>query len=78
MILLLTCFQGEDIQKLEEEITFGREQLQLADHLLSECNAVRTQGRRREGRKEAASMGSGKKRTKNASTTGKRLLSSKK
>lgn len=68
--------QGEDIQRLEEEIQCGREQLQLADHLLSECNAVRKRGRKREGRKGTLT----RKKTKGtgSATAKKRLLSSKK
>ena len=71
-----TYAQGEDIQRLEEEIRCGREQLQLADHLLSECNAVRKRGRRREGRKRTPT----RKKTKGtgSGTAKKRLLSSKK
>lgn len=59
---------------MEEEIGYGQEQLQLADHLLAKCNIVRKRGKGRErGSRRGATT---RKRTKN--TTGKSLLSSKK
>lgn len=48
----LVSVQGEDIQKLEEEIVSGKEHLELAKHLLAECGAVRKRGRRKERRRE--------------------------
>lgn len=68
--------QGEDLAKLEEEIVFGKEQLQLADHLLSKCNAVRKRGRERESTTDGPTRRKGGRKSKGS--TRKRLLSSKK
>lgn len=59
---------------MEEEVQYDQEQLQLADHLLLECNAVRKRGRRKEGRKGTQTQ----RRNKGTGSTRKRLLSSKK
>jgi hypothetical protein len=59
---------------LEEEIQCGQEQLQLADHLLSECNAVRKRGRKRDGKKLTPAQ----RKNRGTGSARKRLLSSKK
>ena len=55
---------------LKDEIEFGKEQLQLADHLLAECMATRKRGRRREEEGKSTTVsptGPGKKRFKKTS-----------
>ena len=56
-----------------------REELQLADHLLSECNAVRKRGKKkvRCGEKGAPTRRGRAKRTQKTAITEKKLISSK-
>lgn len=74
---MLTSSQSEDIHLLEEEVEYGHEQLQLADHLLSECSIVRKRGKKRGGRKGTKTAPTSR-RAKTTNTTGNKLIHSKK
>ena len=75
IVIIIIC-QGEDIQKLEDEMKYGREQLQLADHLLSECNTISKKGTRRKTGKGRKSVIGSIRRTNRPGK--KKLFSSKK